>query len=166
MLNRLIVCFGVEKKMDETSHEFESEIEKIASELKGKTLQTYWYLLRHPEETSLRNIQRGANLSSPSLATYHLNKLVSLGLVRTDKYGSYYLERDVKVGVLRLFVGSGRLLLPRYLFYAVFYSTLIPCSLIFLPLSTGPISLLLIFVLGFGAVTSWFESIRIWRMEI
>ena len=152
--------------MNETSQDSDSETEKIASELKGKTLRVYWYLLRNPEETSLRNIQRGANLSSPSLATYHLSKLVNLGLVRTDKYGSYYLERDVKVGLLRFFVGSGRLLLPRYLFYAVFYSTLIPCVLLLLPLSTGPISLLLLSVLGFGAITSWFESVRIWRMEI
>ena len=152
--------------MNETSHENDSEIEKIASELKGKTLRVYWYLLRNPEETSLRNIQRGTNLSSPSLATYHLNKLVNLGLVRTDRYGSYNLERDVKVGVLRFFVGSGRLLLPRYLFYAVFYTTLIPCSLLFLPLSIGPISLLLLSVLGFGAITSWYESMKMWRMEI
>ncbi|NHI82691.1 MAG: hypothetical protein EAX81_00115 [Candidatus Thorarchaeota archaeon] len=152
--------------MNESSHDYESEIEQIAAEMKGKTLRVYWYLLKNPEETSLRLIQRGANLSSPSLATYHLNKLVNLGLVRTDKYGSYYLEKVVKVGVLRFFVGSGRLLLPRYLFYAVFYITLIPCSLLFLPLTTGPISLLLLSVLGFGAITSWIESIRIWRMEI
>jgi hypothetical protein len=154
------------RRMNEAPTDNDSEILKISSELKGKTLRAYWYLLRNPEETSLRNIQRGANLSSPSLATYHLNKLVNLGLVGTDKYGLYYLERSVKVGVLRFFVGSGRLLLPRYIFYAAFYTTLIPCVLLFLPLTAGPISLLLLSVLGFGVITSWFESRRIWRMEI
>jgi hypothetical protein len=146
--------------------ENESEMEKIASELKGKTLRAYWYLLKNPEESSLRVIQRGAGLSSPSLAAYHLNKLEKLGLVSIDAHGSFHLERTVKVGVLRFFVGSGRLLLPRYTFYAVFYTTLVLCYLIFLPLTTGVISLLLLFVLVFGAITSWIESYRTWMMEI
>ncbi|MFW9835279.1 MAG: hypothetical protein ACFFEK_14860 [Candidatus Thorarchaeota archaeon] len=152
--------------MNESLAENKSETEKIASELKGKTLRVYWYLLKNPEESSLRTIQRGAGLSSPSLATYHLTKLEDLGLVSTDSHGSYHLERTVKVGVLKFFVGSGRLLIPRYLFYAAFYTTLIPGYLIFLPFSTGPISLLLLFVLGFGLTTSWIESYRMYKMEI
>jgi len=141
--------------MNETLDDNESEMEKIASELKGKTLKVYWYLLKNPDESSLRTIQRGAGLSSPSLATYHLNKLENLGL-----------ERIVKVGVLRFFVGSGRLLIPRFFFYAAFYTALIPGCLIFLPLSTGPISLLLLSVLSFGSITNWIESYRMYRMEI
>jgi len=152
--------------MNESLDGNESEMEKIASELKGKTLKVYWYLLKNPDESSLRTIQRGAGLSSPSLATYHLNKLENIGLVSTDPHGLYHLERTVKVGVLRFFVGSGRLLIPRYFFYAAFYTALIPAYLIFLPLSTGPISLLLLFVLGFGSITNWIESYRMYRMEI
>lgn len=152
--------------MGDTSRDKEFSLEEIASKLKGKTLRVYWYLLRNPEEASLREIQRGAGLSSPSLATYHLEKLEDLGLVRTDRHGSFYLERNVKTGVLRFFVGSGRLLTPRYMFYAIFYTTLIPCSIVFVPITSGPIFLLLLFVLGFGAVTSWIESVRAWRMEI
>ncbi|MHA1970247.1 MAG: helix-turn-helix domain-containing protein [Candidatus Thorarchaeota archaeon] len=152
--------------MNETLDDNESEMEKIASELKGKTLKVYWYLLKNPDESSLRTIQRGAGLSSPSLATYHLNKLENLGLVSTDPHGLYHLERIVKVGVLRFFVGSGRLLIPRFFFYAAFYTALIPGCLIFLPLSTGPISLLLLSVLSFGSITNWIESYRMYRMEI
>ncbi len=152
--------------MNETLDDNGTEIEKIASELKGKTLKVYWYLLKNPDESSLRTIQRGAGLSSPSLATYHLNKLVNLGLVSTDPHGLYHLERIVKVGVLRFFVGSGRLLIPRFFFYAAFYTALIPGCLIFLPLSTGPISLLLLSVLSFASITNWIESYRMYRMEI
>ncbi len=162
----MIVFFGVCCKMDETSSDYESELEKITLELKGRKLRVYWYLLKNPEKTSLREIQRGAKLSSPSLATYHLNKLENLGLVSTDHHGLYYLERNVKVGVLRFFVGSGRLLIPRFFFYAAFYTALIPGCLIFLPLSTGPISLLLLSVLSFGSITNWIESYRMYRMEI
>ena len=45
--------------MNETSDDNESEMEKIASELKGKTLKVYWYLKKNPDESSLRTIQRG-----------------------------------------------------------------------------------------------------------
>jgi len=152
--------------MNETLDDNGTEMEKIASELKGKTLKVYWYLLKNPDESSLRTIQRGAGLSSPSLATYHLNKLENLGLVSTDPHGLYHLERIVKVGVLRFFVGSGRLLIPRFFFYAAFYTAHIPGCLIFLPLSTGPISLLLLSVLSFGSITNWIESYRMYRMEI
>jgi len=153
-------------EMHETARDIESDLEKIALELKGRTLRVYWYLLKNPEEASLRDIQKGAGLSSPSLATYHLDKLKNLGLVSTDQHGLYSLERNVKVGVLRFFVGSGRLLVPRYVFYAVFYITLVLCYLVFLPFTTGPISLLLLSVLCFGAITSCIESFRAWRMEI
>jgi hypothetical protein len=152
--------------MSETSRDIESDSEKIALELKGRTLRVYWYLLKNPAEASLRDIQRGAGLSSPSLATYHLDKLRSLGLVTTNQHGLYSLERNVKVGVLRFFVGSGRLLVPRYVFYAAFYISLIPCYLVLFPFTTGPISLLLLSVLCFGAITSCIESLRAWRMEI
>jgi hypothetical protein len=152
--------------MNKPLDDSKSEMEKIASELKGKTLRVYWYLLKNPEETSLRTIQRGASLSSPSLATYHLKKLENLGLISTDPHGLYHLERTVKIGMLRFFVGSGRVLMPRYLFYATFYTTPIPSSLIFLPLSTGPVSLLFLIVLSFGMITNWIETYRIYRMEI
>lgn len=152
--------------MNDTPRDTESELAEIASKLKGKTLQVYWYLLKNPKEASLREIQRGAGLSSPSLASYHLDKLESLGLIRVDSHGSFYLERNVKVGVLRYFVGSGKLLVPRHVFYAVFYTTLLLCYLAFFPLTTGPVSLLLLSVLGFGIATSWLESYRAWRIEV
>lgn len=155
-----------DRAMNGNVHSDDSSIEEIASKLKGKTLKVYWYLLKNPKNAGLRDIQRGANLSSPSLASYHLDKLKELGLVSANKHGTFNLESDVKVGILRFFIGSGRLLVPRYLFYAMFYSALIPCFLIFIPLTLGPVSILLLFVLCFGAVTAWLETIRAWRIEI
>lgn len=139
---------------------------EVSSTLRGKTLRVYWYILRNPKEASLREIQRGTNLSSPSLATYHLDKLVGLGLVEVDHHGLFHLKQDVKVGVLRLFMGSGRFLIPRYLCYAVFYSAVIPLFLLFVPFIFGPITFILLFVLLFGAMTSWVETFRAWKMEI
>jgi hypothetical protein len=149
-----------------TNDETNDQYGTIASTLRGKTLRVYWFILRNPKSASLREIQNGANLSSPSLATYHLDKLIELDLVKKDAHGFFHLRRDVKVGVLRLFMGSGRLLIPRFLCYAVFYSAMLPMFLLFIPFIFGPITLLLMFTLIFGAVTNWIETIKAWRMEI
>jgi len=145
---------------DDKLDEFE-----IKEQLKGKTLRVYWYLLQNPHPMSLREIQRGSGLSSPSLASYHLDKLVQLNLASIDAHGIYKLEKDFKIGVLRFFVGRGVYLVPRYLFYAVFYSSVLPISLIIIP-SFGPLTILLIVILIFGAVTSWIEALRAWKLEI
>ncbi len=152
--------------MGEINDETNEHYRTISSTLKGKTLRVYWFILKNPKTTSLREIQNGANLSSPSLATYHLDKLIELDLVKKDTHGFFHLKQDVKVGVLRLFMGSGRLLVPRFLCYAVFYSAMLPMFLLFIPFIFGPITLILMFTLIFGAVTNWIETIKAWRMEI
>jgi len=89
-----------------------------------------------------------------------------LELVGEDNHGQFILKRNVKVGILRFFAGSGRLLVPRYLFYAVFYSTLLMVCFIFNLFQFGPISVLLLLVLCFGLLTSWVETIRTWKIKI
>ena len=59
-----------------------SDLSIIESQLKGKTLQIYWYLLKSPEHSAgVREIQRSLHFSSPSIAVHHLGKLQNLGLV-------------------------------------------------------------------------------------
>lgn len=152
--------------VNESEDDQDPSVEEIASRLRGKTLKVYWFLLRHPQPTTLRDIQKGTGLSSPSLASYHLDKLKELELVGEDNHGQFILKRNVKVGILRFFAGSGRLLVPRYLFYAVFYSTLLMVCFIFNLFRFGPISVLLLLVLSFGVLTSWVETIRTWKIKI
>jgi len=75
------------------------------------------------------------------------------------------LVSDVKVGVLQHFVKLGRLLFPRYFFYAVFSSTLYVVYLAIFMQGFGRESL---FIALFGAVVSvifWYEAIRIWLLK-
>src|SRR3972149_1045207 len=103
-----------------------TDLAQIESELKGKTLQIYWYMLRSPgSHVGVREIQRALRLSSPSVAAHHLEKLVSLGLVDKTRTGEYYLTQEVRVGLLRFFTRMGRFLVPRYLFYSVWFSTML-----------------------------------------
>jgi DNA-binding transcriptional ArsR family regulator len=131
--------------------------------LTGKTLIVYFYMLRHNSPISARELQRRVGLSSPSLVLHHLAKLQNLDLVATAEDGSYILCRKVKVGVLRFFVGKGLLLMPQYVLYSVFMSSLlIMCWAIFGNTFTAE-RVLLFFSLAFSSLVFWIEAYRVWK---
>lgn len=141
-----------------------SELAVIESELTGKTLLVYWYLLRSSEHgIGAREVQKALGFSSPSIAVHHLEKLQSLGLVKKKGTGEYVLEEEVKVGLLRFFTRMGKILVPRYLFYSVLLSTMLIAYLAFYLLSGYVPNF---YAVTFGIVSSailWFETIRLWR---
>jgi len=136
----------------------------LESELKGKTLLVYWYLLQQPTHTvGVREVQRSLNFSSPSIAVHHLQKLENLGLIEKKGTGEYVLEEEVKVGILRFFTRMGSFLVPRYLFYSVLFTTMLATYLI-----VGFIAQVLpsFYALAFGVIALiifWIETIRLWR---
>ncbi|MHA1959043.1 MAG: winged helix-turn-helix domain-containing protein [Candidatus Thorarchaeota archaeon] len=145
--------------------EEEIPVEELAQQLKGKTLQVYWYLLRHPVPMTAREIQRGTELSSPSLSMHHLERLKQYGLVDKDVHGQYTVKRDVRFGLLSQFIGRGRLMVPRYLFYATFYTS-VTAALWTMFLQFGDwYSLVILSVLGSMCVLLWLEAFRIWREQ-
>jgi len=140
-----------------------SELDVIESQLKGKTLLVYWFILRSPSSSvGVREIQRTLGFSSPSVAAHHLEKLLSLGLVEKTLTGEYVLTREVKVGVLKFFMRLGRFIIPRYLFYSVWFSTML---IVYLGLygHSGGIHNIIAIIFGLAACTIlWFETIRLW----
>ena len=138
--------------------------EKIGSELKGNTLRVYWALLSSKGGVmGVRQLQRQLGFSSPTLASYHLNKLENLELVVKER-GDYRLVREVKVGVLKQFIKLGTFLLPRYIFYATFFTML----LIFLLTQLREISFCSVFALMLGILSTvilWYETIRVWTQK-
>ena len=146
-----------------------SDLAEIESQLKGKTLQIYWYLLRDPGAgVGVREVQRSLGLSSPSVAAHHLDKLLALGLVEKSVRGEYYLNQEVKVGLLKFFSRMGRFLVPRHLFYAIWLSTMFATYIILynVVLSQPTWSVHNIAAIIFGVVANavlWIETIRLWR---
>jgi hypothetical protein len=113
----------------------------------------------------VREIQRALGLSSPSVAAHHLEKLLSLGLVDKSRTGEYFLVQEVQVGILRFFTRLGRFLVPRYLFYSVWLSTMFIIYLTFY-WPTGSIHNMAAIL--FGSVANlilWFETVRLWRQK-
>lgn len=105
-------------------------------------------------------------MASPSTALHHLEKLRELGVVRKDEYGQYHLVEQVKVGTLRLFLKFGRLVLPRYLFYAVFFSTSLTLYLLgSLWFSVVPNEMAVLLGLSASAAAIY-ETVRIWRERL
>lgn len=139
--------------------------EKLAADLKGNTLRVYLYVLKSAgSNVGVREVQRTLGFSSPTLAVYHLDKLVELGLLE-KKYGEYKLVREVKVGVLKQFIRVGRVLLPRHLFYASLFTTLLVLYAVYL-VGFERVSFSSVFALIFGAlgvITSWYETMKAWR---
>ena len=138
----------------------------IESELKGLTLRIYWHILGSKKRSvGVRPVQRALRLSSPSVALHHLEKLRTLGLLEKDRGGEYHLIEQVKVGVLRNFVGVFGILLPRYLFYSTMFTVMLALYPILYP---PTFSVHNIIALIFGAIAvavSWTETLRAWRMR-
>ncbi|MGQ9726291.1 MAG: helix-turn-helix domain-containing protein [Candidatus Bathycorpusculaceae bacterium] len=136
----------------------------LESELKGKTLLVYWYMLgASGSKVGVREVQRKLGFSSPSVAVYHLDKLESLGLVEKTMTGEYVLVSEVKTGLLRFFTRFGRFLIPRYMFYSVWFTTMLISYILFYGQS---LCIHNIVALIFGVAAScvlWFETVRLWR---
>ena len=140
------------------------DLASIESELKGKTLLIYWYFLKSPTSAvGVREIQRSLGFSSPSVAAHHLEKLISLGLIGKTNTGEYFLVQEVKVGMLKLFTKMGRFMVPRYLFYSIFLTTMLVFYLIFYG-HTFDVHNLVALIFGISSsLILWYETFRLWK---
>ncbi len=95
--------------------------------LRGTTLEVYRFLLKSSKPIGIRELQRALKLSSPSVATYHLEKLEDAGLLKREggnfTVAKFLLENTVKIS---------RFLVPRFLFYTVFAVAVLIIELTFL----------------------------------
>ena len=81
------------------------------------------YLVKVGKPVGPRDVMRGANLSSPSVAYRNLQKLVDLGLVTKDDYSNYVVKEKVN---MRGYVWVGKTLMPSYVIFGfVFIGILI-----------------------------------------
>ena len=139
-------------------------MEDVKSKLKGTTLRVYWHLLRSGKSTTVRRLQRDLSFSSPSVASYHLEKLMDLGLVKKVR-GDYELKKTVSLEVVSSFVRISHLMIPRYMFYTAFFLTLL---IVFMVGYVGSLSLQGVFALVFGVsgfIITGYETWRQWRLK-
>jgi hypothetical protein len=91
------------------------------NELKGTTRRVYFYIIRSRNKpVRITDIQTGLRFSSPSLAHYHIKKLMELGLVREEGAG-YTVD---KVTIENYFLVRGRLVPFQAAYVSFFIVTL------------------------------------------
>jgi hypothetical protein len=134
--------------------------------LRGKAWKVYWFLLKNGAPVGVREVQRALHFSSPSIAFHHLEQLKELGLVEKQEVGGHYvLVGQVKIGVLKHYVKLGKLLFPRYFFYALFTSLFYA---LYTALMVHSFTRDNVFILAFGAIVCgifWYEAYRVWGMR-
>ena len=90
----------------------------ISEELEGNTLSVYAYIVHADKPVGTRDVTRGADLSSTSVAHRHLQKLENFGLIEKNQYGDYILKEKASV---HGHVWVGKNLVPRLMFYSFFF---------------------------------------------
>ena len=87
-------------------------------ELGGITLSVYLYVIKKGKPVGPRDIMKALNLSSPSVAYRHLQKLEELDYLQKDEYGEYLAKNKARV---RSYVWIGRRLMPAMWRYSVVF---------------------------------------------
>jgi len=130
--------------------------------LRGLTLKVYKFILRSDKPVGIREVQRALDLSSPTLALYHINKLEEAGLIKKESNG-YTADRVILENLIRF----RRILIPRNFFYMIFLIT----SLIMLAVLLRPpvITREYVFslaVISIAAATSVYETAKGFSHEV
>jgi hypothetical protein len=87
-------------------------------DLNASTFQTYMYLVKVGKPVGPRDVMRGANLSSPSVAYRNLQKLVDLGLVVKDEYSNYVVKEKAN---MKGYLWFGKTLLPSFVIFGFIF---------------------------------------------
>lgn len=97
------------------------------SRLEGITLGVYWYVVKQGKPVGPRDAMKGANLSSPSVAYRHLQKLEDMGLLQKNEYGEYVVKQKVNIAG---YLWVGRYFLSKMLLYALVFTSVLVIELI------------------------------------
>ena len=130
--------------------------------LRGLTLKVYKYILQNDRPVGIREVQRGLNLSSPTLALYHMNKLEEAGLIKKEAAG-YVADRIILQNLIRL----RRVLIPRNFFYMIFLITSLVMLIVFLrPPTLSREYVFSLAVISVAAATSVYETMKVFSQEV
>jgi DNA-binding transcriptional ArsR family regulator len=121
--------------------------------LRGTTYRVYRLFLRQRKPIGVSGVQRALGLSSPSVAQYHIRKLVAAGLVREEQEG-YVIDRVVVDNVIRI----RRVSIPIHAGFATFFGiTLVLLIVVLRPTTILPEYVLALFVNGAALLVALYE---------
>ena len=93
-----------------------------SEELEGITLDVYLHVVKKGKPVGPREVMKAVNLSSPSVAYRHLQKLEDLGYLQKNEYGEYIAKNKAHVSG---YVWVGRRLMPTMWRYSLLFLTIL-----------------------------------------
>jgi len=126
--------------------------------ISGTTWEVYLYILTSEGPQGVREIWRGLKLSTPSLAQYHVNKLLDLGLIEATSEGKYRLNEMERIDVLKSFIILRGKLVPRLVFYGALLLGIFLAYLILWPFMWDYRDLIVLVVSLFSISAFFFEA--------
>jgi hypothetical protein len=130
-------------------------------DVRGNTLRVYLYLLQH-NPADLRDVQHSLGLSTPSLASYHLGKLVEGGYAKQNEHGQYLAIRDSTNDILEGYTKFGATMVPQLAFFAMLFTALVAYFAL-MSMSNASFVPLLVVTSAAVVVVLWYETLRVWR---
>ncbi len=129
----------------------------------GKTWDVYLCILTSGDPIGVRDIWRNLGLSSPSLAQYHVNKLLELRLIESTPQGKYVTNDEERLEALRSFLALRGLLIPRMVVYAALLSGVMFSYVVFWPWRGDFRDLVVLGVTLFSVSAFLFEAVKQYR---
>ena len=87
-------------------------------EIEGTTLNAYLHVVKKGKPVGPRDVMKALNLSSPSVAYRHLQKLEDLGYLQKNEYGEYVAKNKAPI---RGYIWLGHRLLPKMWRYSLVF---------------------------------------------
>ena len=139
---------------------------EITTDLTGATALVYWYLLKKGSNPAgVREVMRALKFSSPSSATYHLEKLMNLGLIDKNNIGTYYIVKRVEISLFKAFIIVRGHAIPKQLFYALATSLYILVFLFFFSHIMNLAAIIALLPGVVGCAIFWYETVMLWRQK-
>jgi hypothetical protein len=106
----------------------------------------------------VREVWRELKLSSPSLAQYHVNRLLELGMIVQTGEGKYVASEEKRVEALKGFLLLHGKLVPRLVFYGALIAGLLAFYLMAWPIAPDFRDYVVIAVAAISILAFFFEA--------
>jgi len=122
------------------------------------TWNVYLFILTSREPVGVRSVWRSLKLSSPSLAQYHINRLLEFGMIVQTREGKYTASEEKRVEILKSFVLFYGKLIPRLVFYGALIAGLLALYLVAWPAKWDFQDLTVVAIAVISIVAFFFEA--------
>jgi hypothetical protein len=118
----------------------------------------YLHILTSREPVGVREVWRELRLSSPSLAQYHVNRLLELGMITQTSEGKYVANEERRIEALRGFLLLHGRLVPRLVFYGALIAGILTFYVMAWPIGSNFRDLTVIAVATISIAAFFFEA--------